>query len=629
MHVSLEKKLTIGFVLLLVIIGTIVVFSYRSIALLMDTAYWVKHSEQVLTALETVQSDMTDVETGTRGFALTGQEEFLDPYQVALSRHKSHLQHLRELVTDNPHHLRRLDLIVPVIAERIAEAQQLIDIREDEGFEAASQQVAKLIGKRLQDRIRQLVMEMRQEEISLRQEREEKSRAAARFATSVGVAVSSAMLIGLGWALVRILRDLAERKRLERRVQERTIALQVANEQLHANAARLRLLFESLPGLYLVLKPDLSIVTASEAYLQATMTRREDIVGRNVFDVFPDNPDHPGADGVSNLRASFDRVRQNGAADMMPIQKYDVRQPDGVFQERYWSPINSPLLGPDRQLEYIIHRVEDVTDFVLNKQVSPADAAELHIRLEQMEAEVFQSTQAVQAINQQLHAANKELEAFSYSVSHDLRAPLRSVDSFSRIVLEDYGPQLDDEGRRLLNVVRSEAHRMGQLIDDLLAFSRLGRQSMKMMECDMTQLAQDVFDSLDSALRSRIQKFDLRPLPPTFGDRAMLRQVLINLLSNAVKFTGQQPSPTIEVGCSTGNGCNTYYVKDNGVGFDQRFAEKLFVVFQRLHTEDEFEGTGVGLALVQRIISRHGGKVWATAELNQGATFYFSLPTER
>ena len=211
-------------------------------------------------------------------------------------------------------------------------------------------------------------------------------------------------------------------------------------------------------------------------------------------------------------------------------------------------------------------------------------------------------------------------------MSHDLRAPLRSVDSFSRIILEDYGPQLDSEGNRLLNVLCGEAQRMGRLIDDLLDFSRMNRQEIKSAQCDMTQLAQNVFNSLDEPLRSRIQHFNLKPLPPVYGDPAMLRQVLFNLLSNAVKFTGHEPAPVIEVGASSAEGKNTYYVKDNGVGFDQRYAHKLFGVFQRLHAENEFEGTGVGLALVQRIIHRHGGKVWAEGKLNAGATFYFTLP---
>lgn len=415
-----------------------------------------------------------------------------------------------------------------------------------------------------------------------------------------------------GPVVIATLRDITERKRAE---------------QLHL---QFRALFESLPGLYLVLTPDLTIAAASDAYLKATLTKREEILGRGLFEVFPDNPCDPAASGVANLRASLDRVRQTATTDTMAIQKYDLRRPDGTFEERYWSPVNSPILGPDRRLEYIIHRVEDVTEFVRQKRnATTNEAVGLRTRLEQMEAEVFRNSQELQTVNQELQEANKELESFSYSVSHDLRAPLRSVDSFSRIVLEDYGPKLDDEGRRLLGVVRSEAQRMGQLIDDLLDFSRLGRQELKATRCDLTALTQDIFDSLESPLRSRIKHFELKELPPAHGDPAMLRQVLFNLIANAVKFSRHALSPSVEIGGMAREGQNTYYVKDNGVGFDPRYGHKLFGVFQRLHSESEFEGTGVGLALVQRIIHRHGGNVWAEGKLNGGATFYFTLPTRK
>ena len=242
--------------------------------------------------------------------------------------------------------------------------------------------------------------------------------------------------------------------------------------------------------------------------------------------------------------------------------------------------------------------------------------------------------EAIQRLNQhlrhrtdELEAANKELEAFCYSVSHDLRAPLRGVDGFSRILVEEYGPRLDDEARRLLGIVRGEAKRMGELIDDLLEFSRMGRRDMQFTPCDMTSLAQGAFEQIDPQARSRVRHFTLNTLPPALGDQAMLRQVFFNIVANAVKFTSQTKEPALEIGGSVTNGFNTYYVKDNGVGFDQRFADKLFCVFQRLHREDEFEGTGVGLALVKRIILRHHGNVWAEGKLNQGATFHFTLPT--
>jgi PAS domain S-box-containing protein len=224
-----------------------------------------------------------------------------------------------------------------------------------------------------------------------------------------------------------------------------------------------------------------------------------------------------------------------------------------------------------------------------------------------------------------LEAANKELEAFSYSVSHDLRAPLRAIDGFSRIILEDYADKLDDEGRRFLDVIRNNAQNMGHLIDDLLTFSRLGRKQLEPAEIDMNELARDVSVQIESGSNSNPQNIKIEPLPSAPGDKALIRQVFVNLLTNAVKYSTTSGSATIRIGGRSENGENIYFVQDNGVGFDMKYSNKLFGVFQRLHSAEEFEGTGVGLAIVQRIIHRHGGRVWAEGEVGKGATFYFSL----
>ena len=236
--------------------------------------------------------------------------------------------------------------------------------------------------------------------------------------------------------------------------------------------------------------------------------------------------------------------------------------------------------------------------------------------------------QRVQERTRKLEEANNELESFSYSVSHDLRAPLRAVDGFSRILLEDYGDKLDENGKRVLDIIRSNTQNMGRLIDDLLAFSRLGRKQIETSPINMSHLAEDVFQQLRFGLTDQNIQFKLAPLPDVAGDPALIRQVFVNLLSNAAKYSKPRNQAVIEVNGRTENGDCVYYVKDNGVGFDMTYAPKLFGVFQRLHSVEEFEGTGVGLAIVQRIVHRHGGRVWAEGKLDQGATFYFSLPKE-
>ena len=228
----------------------------------------------------------------------------------------------------------------------------------------------------------------------------------------------------------------------------------------------------------------------------------------------------------------------------------------------------------------------------------------------------------------ELEAANKELEAFSYSVSHDLRAPLRAIDGFSRIVQEDYAGKLDDEGGRLLGVIRDNSRKMAQLIDDLLEYSRLGRKPLSAGAIDMKRLVEDVFGELQAS-GGTPHRLVLAALPPARGDATLVKQAWTNLLANAIKFSGKREQPVIEVsGHENGVEC-VYCVKDNGAGFDMRYCEKLFKVFQRLHREEEFEGTGVGLAIVQRVVLRHGGRVWAEGKVDEGAAFYFSLPKGR
>jgi signal transduction histidine kinase len=226
----------------------------------------------------------------------------------------------------------------------------------------------------------------------------------------------------------------------------------------------------------------------------------------------------------------------------------------------------------------------------------------------------------------ELQAANRELEAFSYSVSHDLRAPLRTIDGFSSIVEDEHGEQLGEEGRRMLSLVRASAKKMGQLIDDLLGFSRLGRVAIARMESDMTALARSVVSEATQTANGPPCVIELAPLPSAWCDPALMRQVWLNLIGNALKYSSPRAEPRVHISGLTDDAYAVYCVKDNGVGFDMRYSDKLFGVFQRLHSDNEFGGTGVGLAIVHQIVTRHGGKVWAISRPDDGASFYFSLP---
>jgi signal transduction histidine kinase len=229
----------------------------------------------------------------------------------------------------------------------------------------------------------------------------------------------------------------------------------------------------------------------------------------------------------------------------------------------------------------------------------------------------------------QLESLNKELEAFSYSISHDLRAPLRGIIGFAAILEEDYGSKLDDEARRITGIIKTNTLKMGHLIDDLLAFARLGRKDIERMAIPTWEMVKEVIQEIVPEEKNSHIEWTLEPIPDVKGDIQALRQVWINLISNAVKYSARNEKPRIGIGSFKRQGETAFFVKDNGVGFDEKYKEKLFKVFQRLHGADEFEGTGVGLAIVEKIVSKHGGKVWVEASPGKGACFYFSLPDEQ
>jgi PAS domain S-box-containing protein len=412
------------------------------------------------------------------------------------------------------------------------------------------------------------------------------------------------------------------------------------------NKPDFRSLFESAPGLYIVLTPELKIVGASDAYLRATMTERAEILGRHLFEVFPDNPADTEATGVHNLRASLDRVLQSRAADAMPVQKYDIRRPEsegGGFEERYWSPMNSPVLNERGEVAYIIHRVEDVTEFMRLKMAGTEQhklAEQLRTRAQQMEAEIFQRAQEVDQANQQLREANeqlawlysksKELEVlkseFFANISHELRTPLA-------LILGPIRQRIAAEGdnARDLQMVERNARLLLRHVNDLLDLSKLdsGHMQAEYVEADLAHLARLIASNFESMANERSIRFAVEAVDSLPGqiDPDKFERILINLLSNAFRFT--PAGGCVQLRLRRSDDRALIEVEDTGPGIRP---EQREIIFERFRQTDggstrNFGGTGLGLSIVREFVGLHGGRVEvSTPPSGYGSLFQVELP---
>ncbi|MCG6156633.1 hybrid sensor histidine kinase/response regulator [Rubinisphaera margarita] len=406
-------------------------------------------------------------------------------------------------------------------------------------------------------------------------------------------------------------------------------------------------LFESSPGLYLVLTRDFTIVAVTNAYLQATMTERESILGKNIFEVFPDNPRDPTATGVANLRSSLQRVVQTRAADTMAVQKYDIPRPQsegGGFEERFWSPRNSPVFGADGDVEYIIHRVEDVTEFIRLKKrraEQEKDYQELRLHSEQIEAEVFQRAQEIQESNRKLREANEELRAahkhlsdadrrkdeFLAMLAHELRNPLAPIRSGLDILAMSGSDQADT-----IAVMQEQMEHLVRLVDDLLDMSRImqGRIELRRDAVELSALVNRSLETVRPLIETHRHELDVSlPEHPVWLDADPVRilQVIENLLTNAIKYT--DTGGRIEVTVEQDGAEAVVSVRDTGVGIEEELLSQVFDLFmQSPRSIDRAQGgLGIGLTLVQKLVTMHGGSITAhSAGRGNGSTFVVRLP---
>ncbi len=368
---------------------------------------------------------------------------------------------------------------------------------------------------------------------------------------------------------------------LEQRVAARTA-------ELAQSEARYRAILETQSEMICRYLPDTTLTFVNNAYCRHFGKTPDELVGRSFLELIPE---------------------EQRDATRAYVQALVERPHEEVYQHQ--------AINAEGELRWQVWRdtpIRDVDGHVIEVQAVGEDITERRL-----------AEQEIQAVTAQLQETNQELEAFTYSVSHDLRAPLRAMDGFAKVLMENHAAALPEQAQHYLRRIQENATRMGRLIDDLLRLSRLGRQPLRLASVSPTQLVNKVIDDLRSVQPDLQAQFEVAEMPQCLADRALLEQVYANLVNNAIKYSRKAQSPRIRINATTLEGETVYCVADNGVGFDATYTDKLFAVFQRLHDQRDYEGNGVGLAIVKRIITRHGGRIWAHGAPNQGATFYFTL----
>ena len=369
-----------------------------------------------------------------------------------------------------------------------------------------------------------------------------------------------------------------------------------AEESLKETRDYLENLLDYASAPIIVWDADFKIVRFNNAFSHLTGYDADEVIGKKLDILFP----------KESKNRSLTRIRE-------------------TLKGEHWESVEIPILRKNKETRIALWNSANIYDDEKKQIIATIAQGQDITERKKTELELQKVNQQLLNRTNELFAVNKELESFSYSVSHDLRAPLRSIDGFSQALIEDYEEKLDDQGKDYIQRVRKATQRMGQLIDDMLRLSRLTRTDLTCEIVDISSLSYSLTEKLQIANPSRTLKIEIQPKMSVKGDKKLLEILMENLLENAWKFTSQVNNASVKIGEFIKDGEQVFFVRDNGAGFDMAYADKLFIPFQRLHSVDEYPGTGIGLALVSRIVHRHGGRIWAEGEVGKGATFYFTL----
>jgi PAS domain S-box-containing protein len=610
----LRRRVTGGMIVAVLLAVFLSFVSWRSARRADQDAYWVSHTHEVMATIQGTSRDVLETETSARAFALSGQELLLVHYRTARDTVFVDENALRHLTADNLSQRRRLDVLEPQVRTALEFAESIIAKRRKLGAYAGGSDALEIEG--LIDAVRATTGDMHAEETRLLSQRTQRAAAGQRLAMIIAI-VGVFLKVG-SWilAFLVIIREIGISARaqsqlntlnaeLEQRVEERTASLATSRVALETQTLMLQSVLDSMgEGL---------IAADQDGHFLIWNDSANKLMGRK----------------ASNLPTE------------QWTPHYKVFLPDEITP---YPPDRLPLVralhGESVQVELMVEHPDRANRVCLEVTAQPLKDNQGNLRggvavlrdiTERKTAE-----REIQTLNQilearviertaELRVANMELEAFTYSVSHDLRAPIRHISGFAKILVEKFRSSLPAEAHEHLQLIVQAAHRMGQMVDEMLKLARLGRQALEVKTTGLSSLVEDVITLLAPETEGRQVEWKIDELPFVECDPILMRQVFQNLISNALKYSRPRSPAVIEIGQTEKEGGKVIFVKDNGVGFDMKYSDKLFGVFQRLHVAEEFEGNGIGLATVERIIKKHGGRVWVEAELGHGATFFFTL----
>jgi PAS domain S-box-containing protein len=580
---SVEHKTLAGFALAGAVLLMVIGAAWLAAATFVGTARQVRASMEIVTAYERFRSAAAEVAASQYGWLGSQEPQFLVERNAALNAARQQIDLLRVRIPQGEVERRRKVEVLSAALEQtvLTPALEASATPQSQGSPVWTQ----LQGQTVE--LRRVVDAATAPERAIYRLQLIKARTAIRWLYATVAIAAVVMLLALAWLLLRIRLDLRERGTVEQNLQQ-------ANRLLES-------LLESIPAMVFAKDAhDLRFVRVNRTGEQLLGLNREELIGKNDRDFFP-------TDQADHFIAKDRETLASGSIVVIPEEKIDTRD----HGRRTLHTFKVPVPGDDGQPMLLLGISLDITE-----------QKEAERRIVALNEELTRQAQLLQS-------SNEELESFCYSVSHDLRAPLRAINGYARLLEQDYAPRFDAEGARYLRTICNACDRMAQLIDDLLEFSRIGRQTLELEPVDMEAMVGKVINDAVGGRNEPPPVIETSALPPVRADRNMLQLVWLNLIDNAVKYTTGVNAPRISIEAEPGANEIVYSVTDNGIGFDMQYADKLFGVFQRLHSDARFPGTGVGLAIAQRIVARHGGRIWASSEPGRGSRFSFAMPTDQ